>query len=245
MAAPLCRARHRHLPGARQGAGDQETICGCAPGQPQARRAFRRCIRLRVCPEAVGDRRRRRGHAARDRARRCAGSSRRHAVHRALGQRQLPGLVQADRRGPRTSVPIRSVPIDILGDGFVVAPPSIGEKGPYEIIQGSLADLPALPTLKNPPARAGLRPAGPERRQDSVVRASATRRSGATAWVEAHSCDDFDALLDVARTANADFMPPLADAEVVKLPARPGTTRSAARTWSGGSTSGSPFAVSR
>jgi hypothetical protein len=32
----------------------------------------------------------------------------------------------------------------------------------------------------------------------------------------AHNCDDFDTLLDVARTRNADFLPPLADSEVVK-----------------------------
>ena len=33
----------------------------------------------------------------------------------------------------------------------------------------------------------------------------------------AHHCDDLDDLLDVARTANADCVPPLADAEIVKL----------------------------
>ena len=34
---------------------------------------------------------------------------------------------------------------------------------------------------------------------------------------QARFCDDFDALLDVASTANASFMPPLSDAEVVKI----------------------------
>ncbi len=33
----------------------------------------------------------------------------------------------------------------------------------------------------------------------------------------AHHCDDFDGLLDVARTRNAEFLPPLADHEVVKV----------------------------
>lgn len=32
----------------------------------------------------------------------------------------------------------------------------------------------------------------------------------------AHNCDDFDTLLDVARTRNAEFLPPLADTEVIK-----------------------------
>ena len=32
----------------------------------------------------------------------------------------------------------------------------------------------------------------------------------------AHNCDDFDALLDVARTRNEDYLQPLTDSEVVK-----------------------------
>ena len=32
----------------------------------------------------------------------------------------------------------------------------------------------------------------------------------------AHYCDNFESLLDVARTRNADFSPPLLDSEVVK-----------------------------
>lgn len=39
-------------------------------------------------------------------------------------------------------------PIDVLGDGFVVAPPSVGSKGRYEIIQGSLDDLDRLPRMR-------------------------------------------------------------------------------------------------
>jgi hypothetical protein len=34
---------------------------------------------------------------------------------------------------------------------------------------------------------------------------------------QAHHCDDLDALLDVARTCNASFLPPLTDGEVVKI----------------------------
>lgn len=39
-------------------------------------------------------------------------------------------------------------PIDILGDGFVVCPPSKGSKGQYQIIQGSLDDLDRLPKMR-------------------------------------------------------------------------------------------------
>jgi Primase C terminal 1 (PriCT-1) len=45
-------------------------------------------------------------------------------------------------------------------------------------------------------------------------------RRNKTLWTlcmrAAHHCDDFDALLDVARTRNAEFLPPLEDGEVVK-----------------------------
>lgn len=44
--------------------------------------------------------------------------------------------------------PVPDVPIDILGDGYVVAPPSLGSRGRYEIIQGSLDDLSSLPKMK-------------------------------------------------------------------------------------------------
>lgn len=38
-------------------------------------------------------------------------------------------------------------PIDILGDGFVVAPPSMGAKGPYQFIRGGLDDVAILPPM--------------------------------------------------------------------------------------------------
>src|SRR5262249_22503275 len=43
--------------------------------------------------------------------------------------------------------PRRDVPIDILGGGFVIAPPSRVASGSYQFIQGSLDDLESLPTL--------------------------------------------------------------------------------------------------
>jgi hypothetical protein len=44
--------------------------------------------------------------------------------------------------------PDPALPIDILGDGFVVAPPSIGSKGQYQFISGTLDDLAGLPSLR-------------------------------------------------------------------------------------------------
>ena len=104
--------------------------------------------------------------------------------------------------------PDRAAPIDILGDGFVVAPPSVGEKGPYR-------DHPGLP-CRPPYAAAAAEPA-------PAARAGGMRSRGPrndTLWrhcmQQAHHCDDFEALLDVARTANESYLPPLTEAEVVK-----------------------------
>src|SRR5262249_51689002 len=44
--------------------------------------------------------------------------------------------------------PDRNVPIDILGAGFVVAPPSQSAKGSYEFISGGLDDLDRLPVMQ-------------------------------------------------------------------------------------------------
>jgi hypothetical protein len=44
--------------------------------------------------------------------------------------------------------PNPSRPIDILGDGFVVAPPSQLSKGAYEFICGSLSDIAKLPIMR-------------------------------------------------------------------------------------------------
>ena len=43
--------------------------------------------------------------------------------------------------------PYHNKPIDILGGGFVVAPPSISQKGTYQIISGTLDDLANLPPI--------------------------------------------------------------------------------------------------
>ena len=47
--------------------------------------------------------------------------------------------------------PYENRPVDILGGGYVVAPPSISTKGSYEIIEGTLDDLANL----TDPRRAG------------------------------------------------------------------------------------------
>jgi Bifunctional DNA primase/polymerase, N-terminal len=61
-----------------------------------------------------------------------------HAYYRHAGER-------------RHVRPYENRPVDILGGGYVVAPPSISTKGSYEIIEGTLDDLANL----TDPRRAG------------------------------------------------------------------------------------------
>jgi hypothetical protein len=107
-------------------------------------------------------------------------------------------------------------PIDILGRGFVVAPPSHGTKSDYQFVQGGLDDLDRLPIL------GGFGTALPRVSPATCpVEIVTEGQRNVSLWrhcmQSAHHCDDFDALLDVARTRNAEFTPPLLDDEVVKI----------------------------
>jgi hypothetical protein len=108
-------------------------------------------------------------------------------------------------------------PIDILGGGFIVAPPSQATRSEYRFIAGGLHDLDHLPHLHDPP------PNGNEQARTAAPQDAERIREGrrnTNLWKNcmraAHHCDDFDALLDVARTRNTEFLQPLEDGEVVK-----------------------------
>jgi len=112
--------------------------------------------------------------------------------------------------------PRRDVPIDILGGGLVVAPPSRVAKGSYEFVEGSLDDLDSLPVLHN--LAQGLSP-------EAIPTDFANMREGdgrneALFRLLGHAArqvDDFEQMLDYAHTRNLDFAQPLDDKEVVKV----------------------------
>jgi Bifunctional DNA primase/polymerase, N-terminal/Primase C terminal 1 (PriCT-1) len=133
-----------------------------------------------------------------------SGSGKFHAWYRHNGERR--------RIRPR-----RDVPIDILGGGYVVAPPSHIEAGQYQFIQGSLDDVGNLPALQNVPSifRPARNSIGPRMVEGDGRNNELFRIVGRAA----HSVDDFDQLLDYARTQNEQFGGPMQDAEVYKLTA--------------------------
>jgi Bifunctional DNA primase/polymerase, N-terminal/Primase C terminal 1 (PriCT-1) len=103
------------------------------------------------------------------------------------------------------------LPIDILGGGFVVAPPSRGAKSDYQIIQGSLDNLDLLPALQNFVAASGNEVIAMGRRNNSLWQ---------HCMKQARSCDDFTALLDVAETFNTHSLSPPLEADEVACIAR-------------------------
>jgi hypothetical protein len=119
----------------------------------------------------------------------------------------------------------QGLPIDLLGGGLSIAPPSVAAHGNYQIVEGTLDDLDRLPTLR------GLDPELYQRKPSPSV----PTPSGAESWEQmrdgdgrnrrlferlgrnAHHCDDFDALLDCALTFNQEFAEPMSDAEVATI----------------------------
>ena len=107
-------------------------------------------------------------------------------------------------------------PIDILGDGFVVAPPSRAASGSYEIISGHLDDLTALPSMRHPqlPTLTAAPVGGVDlvkvgRRNDALWR---------KCMAKAPHCANITALMEEAVCLNqSELYEPLPDDEVLRI----------------------------
>jgi Bifunctional DNA primase/polymerase, N-terminal/Primase C terminal 1 (PriCT-1) len=112
--------------------------------------------------------------------------------------------------------PWRGLPIDVLGGGMAIAPPSRVTKGNYSIIRGRLDDLDRLPAardLASPREVSGL----PDVTRDVIDEGDRNNTLWRHCMKNAKACDDYDALLDVASSFNANCVPPLEDTEVHKI----------------------------
>jgi hypothetical protein len=108
-------------------------------------------------------------------------------------------------RGERRHIrPYQDKPIDILGGGFVVAPPSVAQKGTYQIISGTLDDLANLPPIHVvlDGLRVEAQTISEGKRNNTLFR---------YALEQARHSDTYDVLLDVIRTRNMDCEPQLTD----------------------------------
>jgi Bifunctional DNA primase/polymerase, N-terminal len=105
--------------------------------------------------------------------------------------------------------PFAGLPIDVIGGGLLVAPPSKTQRGTYEIIEGTLDDLDRLTPV---------RLCGPAIEREQVPQGGRNNALYIRCMRQAHHCDSFDQLLDVARTENDQTnLPPLDDTEVFKI----------------------------
>lgn len=124
---------------------------------------------------------------------------------------------------PRRIRPDPARPIDILGHGYVVAPPSQGSRGRYEIIQGSMDDLDRLPKMTFAAA------SEPEAEQHEDVRprtADFTRMQQGSgrnntlfrrALRQAHQASTQEELIQMISHANQQFAEPLPADEVLSV----------------------------
>jgi hypothetical protein len=145
------------------------------------------------------------------------------------GNHAMPFRYNGEARRIR---PVPGLPIDILGGGLAVAPPSLGATGRYEFLQGGLADLDHLPI-----ARIDNK-VEPESRKhelcDIIPDGIRNHTLFRFALRQAPHVDDLDALIDVVRTRNLDCLPPIPDAEVVKAASSAWHYEITGRNWVGG-----------
>jgi primase-like protein len=103
------------------------------------------------------------------------------------------------------------VPLDILGGGYVIGPHSVTEKGPYQLVRGTLEDLTNLPPLHR--VFEDIKRAQPR----APIKDGNRNKSLFHLGLEhAAHVEDRDELLDVMRTHNMDAMPPVDEDELGK-----------------------------
>nr|WP_313023090.1 bifunctional DNA primase/polymerase [Brucella intermedia] len=121
--------------------------------------------------------------------------------------------------------PDPALPIDILGDGFVVAPPSKGSKGQYQLVEGSLDDLTELPVLRGVNSYPNkkhntLSPSFPPDISEGVTGQVEGKRN-IELWRHsmkiARSCSRLEELMDKTMERNLDFYEPLSADEVLRV----------------------------
>ncbi len=105
--------------------------------------------------------------------------------------------------------PFNGQPIDVLGSGFSIAPPSRREdlSSAYRFLSGSLDDVPALPSIRAP--REGF-----VRIPEAVQKGGRNDALWRYCMAQARHCDDEAALVDVAATWADAFPDPLTAAEI-------------------------------
>jgi Bifunctional DNA primase/polymerase, N-terminal/Primase C terminal 1 (PriCT-1) len=122
--------------------------------------------------------------------------------------------------------PVPNVPIDILGGGYAVAPPSRVARGTYEFIQGGLDDLGSLKPMAAAPAPDQATSTGPLKAATSRLRGMREHDGRNNALFLAigpiarkidQASGSREQILEIARAHNAQCAEPMEDKEVTRI----------------------------
>ena len=133
------------------------------------------------------------------------------------------GIQRRRIRHPHWSA--RGAPVDVLGNGLAVLPPSVRPDGEYEFIQGALDDLHRLPELRDPapalspPAAERTLPESPLRgKREHDGRNDALFRAIGPAARQIHLAGGTrEQVLRIAREHNAQCAQPMEESEVLHI----------------------------
>lgn len=125
-------------------------------------------------------------------------------------------------------------PIDILGHGFVVAPPSVGGEVRYHWLEGSLEDVPSLPVMRRPALLHAPRGTQQHAKGDLVRKGNRNDTLWRLCMERARLCASIEELMDAAVRLNQDtFFEPLPDAEVIRIVASAWSKELSGANWFG------------
>jgi Primase C terminal 1 (PriCT-1) len=114
---------------------------------------------------------------------------------------------------PRRIPPWPDRPIDLIGGGLAVAPPTSTARGSYEIVTGNLDEFDRLPVMRGV-EQVGRPPVGTG---ESISDGERNEKLFRWCLQQARYCDDLDVLLDVARRRKENLLPPLPEEEVMRV----------------------------
>ncbi|MFW7355595.1 MAG: bifunctional DNA primase/polymerase [Brucella sp.] len=138
--------------------------------------------------------------------------------------------------------PDPALPIDILGDGFVVAPPSMGSKGQYQLVEGSLDDLSDLPkmsvSISDPNKKHNTPlPFSPSPPLSSESSGKSDGKRNNDLWRDCmkmvRGCRRIEELMEKAMQRNQGFCEPLPAEEVLRIVASAWGYESEGKNWFG------------
>jgi hypothetical protein len=108
------------------------------------------------------------------------------------------------------------LPIDVLGNGLILVPPSLFKTGEYHFLEGGFDDLVRLTPIT------GIEDITEHQRKAYSAEPQA-KHGSRNNWLyrqcmkAAKHCDTLEQLIDVARTRNEECEPPMGDTEVMKV----------------------------